>query len=95
MVDSPSPVDPTKIPDDKPPPEWARPVIAMAAIIMFAGIYIGAWIDHDQNMKTLMAGAVIGFCSGVFSFYLGSSSDSSKKTGALIAANQQQQQQLR
>ena len=67
-------------------PAWAKPAIAIASLSVFAGMMAWAFITHDDSMKQLLAGSVIGMAGTAVNYYLGSSSGSDKKTSLLAAA---------
>ena len=61
-------------------PTWAKPAVAILSLLLFAAMIVVAYYTHDETMKTLLGGAVIGMASTSISYYLGSSSGSARKT---------------
>lgn len=68
-------------------PSWAKPVVALGSMSVFVGMVIVAYLTKDQQMMTLLGGAVIGMASQAGNYYLGSSSGSAHKTALLAAAS--------
>jgi len=67
-------------------PNWAKPVVALFAMVLLAGMVIYAVILKDHEIMLMAAGAIISMATGAGNFYLGSSSGSERKTDLLAAA---------
>jgi len=67
-------------------PAWAKPAVALGSLLVFVGMVVIAYLTHDQQMQTLLGGAVIGMASQAGNYYLGSSSGSAAKTNLLAAS---------
>lgn len=67
-------------------PSWAKPAVAIFAMVLLAGCVIYAVITKDHDTMMLSVGAIISMATGAGNYYLGSSSGSTAKTNLLAAA---------
>ena len=67
-------------------PSWAKPAVAITAMVIFGGMLVYSYATHDQATAQLLAGGAMGMASTAVSYYLGSSSGSAHKTALLAAA---------
>lgn len=67
-------------------PAWAKPAVAIFAMVLLGGVVVYAGICGDKATMLLCVGAIISMATGAGNYYLGSSSGSSKKTDLLAAS---------
>lgn len=67
-------------------PTWAKPAVAIFAMILLAGVIVYAILAHDHDTMMLCVGSIISMATGAGNYYLGSSAGSDRKTNLLAAA---------
>lgn len=67
-------------------PKWAKPAVAIFAMLLLAGVIIYAVVTKDHDTMMLCVGSIISMATGAGNYYLGSSSGSDKKTNLLASA---------
>lgn len=65
--------------------EWARPVLGLAIIGVFAYALYRAYSDHDTVTISLLVGAIIVKMGTVVDYFFGSSSSSQKKDDVIAS----------
>lgn len=67
-------------------PTWAKPAVAIFAMVLLADVIAYAVIAKDHDTMMLCVGSIISMATGAGNYYLGSSSGSAHKTALLAAA---------
>ena len=80
MSDTPLPTAAPLTPPIPSEPVWAKPAIAIIALMIFIVAFAIAYLSKSNSSILLMEGAAITMAGTVVNYYLGSSSGSAKKT---------------
>jgi hypothetical protein len=67
-------------------PSWAKPAVAIFAMVLLAGVIVYAVVAKDHDTMMLCVGSIISMATGAGNYYLGSSSGSDRKTSLLAAS---------
>jgi hypothetical protein len=67
-------------------PSWAKPVIAILALVIFAALIVYAHITNNAGDMQMLDGGAMAMAGTAVSYYLGSSSGSDRKTKLLATA---------
>jgi hypothetical protein len=67
-------------------PAWAKPAIAILAMLLLVGVIVYSVVAKDHDAMMLCIGSVISMATGAGNYYLGSSSGSARKTDLLAAS---------
>lgn len=65
---------------------WAKPVVSVVGLSIFALGYYLAFVMKDTTVQTMFAGAAIAMGQQVIGYWLGSSAGSTKKDATIAAA---------